>query len=146
MTPQQLAANLLELKNTLPDIMGKLIKENAHVVEDLQTDQLNAGMDSEGNPIGPPYRPLTVTLKKAKGQPYDRVTLKDEGDFHAGLFLSGGAKNQFAIGSSDPKTGKLQAKYGDEILGLNEASQHRLIDDLLRPEIGTEALKVLKKN
>lgn len=143
MTPEHLAQNLRQLKAGLPDLIGQLIAENAHVIEDLQTAQMDAGLDSEGKRIEPDYSPFTVQIKRAKGQPYDRVTLKDSGSFHAGMFLTGGANNQFSIGSRDPKSKKLQDKYGEEIFGLNEDSQQQLIDDHLRPELPERVKKVL---
>ena len=33
-----------------------------------------------------PYAPLTIGIKRSKGQPSDRVTLRDNGDFHGSFF------------------------------------------------------------
>lgn len=116
-------------------MVGELLEQNAHRIEDLQTEQLWQGIDSEGKPITPAYSPFTVQIKKAKGQPTDRVTLKDEGDFYRGMFLSGGNAGNYAIGSKDQKTKKLQTKYGEEILGLTDDSKQVIIDDILRVEL-----------
>lgn len=123
------------LKRELPDLVGELLEENAHFIEDLQTEQLWQGIDSEGKRITPAYSPFTVQIKKLKGQPVDRVTLKDEGDFYRGLFLNGGNAGNYAIGSRDQKTAALQRKYGEEILGLTDDSKQTIIDDILRPEL-----------
>lgn len=139
---EEMANRLKRLQVQLPDAVGEMIAENGGVILDLQTEQLYAGKDSEGNDIQPPYSPFTVQIKRAKGQPTDRVTLKDEGDFYAGMFLSGGNRGQFAIGNRDQKTTKLTRKYGEEILGLNDNSLQRLIDDQIKPEIGGKALQV----
>jgi len=66
-----------------------------------------------------PYKPLTIQLKRAKGQPTDRVTLKDTGDFHASIYLSFDT-TKMTVMADDPKTAKLVRKYGYEILGLTE--------------------------
>ena len=34
-----------------------------------------------------PYSPVTIEIKKALGQPTNRVTLRDEGDFESSFFL-----------------------------------------------------------
>lgn len=90
-------------------------------IEDLNTDQLNAGQNAKGQPIRPPYRPLTVVIKQAKGQSTNRVTLKDEGDFHKSIFVKT-HQNAFELEATDPKTAALTDKYGEEILGLTEAN------------------------
>ena len=40
------------------------------------------GVDNENKAIEPAYTPTTVSIKKSKGQPTNRVTLKDTGDFY----------------------------------------------------------------
>lgn len=86
---------------------------------DWNVEQMLSGQDSEDKPIDPPYRPLTIEIKKIKGQPYDKVTLRDEGDFHHGTIIEWG-DNSFFITSTDPKTTKLTKKYGWQIFGLND--------------------------
>ena len=43
-----------------------------------------------------PYSPVTIAIKEAKGQPTNRVTLRDEGDFESSFFLEVGDK-QFEL-------------------------------------------------
>jgi hypothetical protein len=49
-------------------------------------EQLQGGEDALGQTIftigGSPYRPFTVKIKRAKGQPTNRVTLYDTGEFY----------------------------------------------------------------
>lgn len=123
------------LQNDLPLIVADVFTENQNVFEDLQTGQLDRGIDSEGNEIEPEYSPVTVQIKKLKGQPSDRVTLKDTGDFHNAMFLAGGGSGQFQIGNRDKKLNKLERKYGKEVLGLTDESKQAVIDDLVRPEL-----------
>ncbi|AXE21353.1 hypothetical protein DR864_28235 [Runella rosea] len=42
-------------------------------IEDLNTDQLNAGLSANGQRITPPYVPFTVAVKQAKNQPSDAL-------------------------------------------------------------------------
>lgn len=88
-------------------------------------DQLFKGFDSEGRRIRPPYAALTRQIKRAKRQPTDRVTLRDTGAFYEGMEMLYGS-DEFTIINIDAKTPKLRAKYGRDILGLNEQSRDLL--------------------
>ena len=81
-----------------------------------------------------PYSPVTIEIKKAKGQPTNRVTLRDEGDFESSFFLEVG-QNQFEIKASDWKTEELIKKYGRQILGLTNENIEKLIWDFIYPDL-----------
>ena len=101
---------------------------------DLQREQLFAGLNSKGNKIEPPYAPRTVAIKKKKGQPTDRVTEKDKGDFYKEIFVEPRAdSNIFIVDSADPKSGDLQKKYGKEIFGLDDENQTEYVNAHLEP-------------
>lgn len=117
----------------------ELAKEYEPEIVDFVTDeQLFRGKDSEGQTITPAYRPLTIQIKSAKGQPTDRVTLKDTGAFHRSIEVEF-RDDQFAIVATDRKVRKLEGKYGTKILGLNDDGQQELID-MIRPDL-IEALR-----
>jgi hypothetical protein len=106
----------------------------------MNTDRLyNLGEYPSGQPVRPDYTPLTIKIKKSKGQPTDRVTLKDTGDFHDSFYVKF-ERDQFIILASDVKAGKLVAKYGFEIFGLSEED---LID--LLPKIYANLLSKFKE-
>nr|UVX39901.1 MAG: virion morphogenesis family protein [Bacteriophage sp.] len=87
-----------------------------------------------------PYRPVTIEIKEAKGQPTNRVTLRDEGDFESSFFLEVGDK-QFEIKASDFKTEELIKKYGRQILGLTDENIAILIWQYIYPDLMDEAKK-----
>ena len=95
-----------------------------------QREQLFKGKNEEGQPIVPAYTPRTVAIKKKKGQPTDRVTLKDTGDFYKEIFLDTREK-EFVIDSADPKAGQLIEKYGEKIFGLDETNQEAYVNNHL---------------
>jgi hypothetical protein len=127
------------LKNTDQVILG-LVKGDEDLVLDLNRDEqlYDEGQDATGRPITPRYTPFTVSIKRLKGQPTDRVTLKDTGAFYRSFDINYGP-DYFEIVSKDRKTRKLQKKYGDQILGLDPDSL-QLIIDLYRDEL-TEYLR-----
>lgn len=105
--------------------MQGLVQRAADRQEDLMIslniEQLNAGLLDTGAPITPAYAPYTVIQKKKKGQPYDRVTLKDEGFFQGAIRVKQYA-TKYELISLDAKSEALQEKYGHEILGLSDPS------------------------
>ena len=124
---------LKKFESDYPKIVIKLVSQFAAEIIDLNVDQLNKGVNSLGQPIEPEYRPFTVRIKKEKGQPFNRVTLKDEGDFHDSFFLVINPTS-IAIYATDEKTAKLERKYGKEIFGLTDENLQEIID-LLKPEL-----------
>jgi hypothetical protein len=80
-----------------------------------------------------PYQPFTIDYKKAAGQPYDRVTLEDSGDFHSGGELVRVDSLTAEIISTDPKSEALQNKYGKEILGLTADNMDEVKNFYVKP-------------
>jgi hypothetical protein len=92
---------------------------------DLQQEQQYAGKEATGQEITPAYARLTVQIKKAKGQPADRVTLKDTGAFYRQQYTAF-QNDHFEIKSRNGKTPKLLEKYGENIFGLTAGNKARL--------------------
>jgi hypothetical protein len=109
-------------------IIDEVRTAEAKVVR-LQTDQMFAGERGDGQAIAPPYTPVTVAIKRRKRQPFNRVTLRDTGDFQDDIVIDYGP-DSFAFDSVDDKREKLVAKYGTDIFGLNDASLQKLIDTI----------------
>lgn len=95
---------------------------------EMQRAQMYAGETALGEPIAPPYTPFTVMMKQWKGQPTDRVTLKDTGAFYEGIFVKR-SENEIVFGSTDEKTGELTEKYGEEIFGLKMEAYESLSEE-----------------
>jgi len=86
-------------------------------------DQLfDDGIDSLGDSLGE-YSPFTVELKKIKGQPTDRITLKDTGKFYKTFKIE--VKNDSFFINANPikEDNNLFDDFGDEIVGLTEENQ-----------------------
>jgi hypothetical protein len=74
---------------------------------------------------------LTKQIKAGLGQPTNRVTLKDTGDFHDSFFARFVGKN-IAIGATDEKAEKLEDRYGKAIYGLTDDNLQEVIDMVRR--------------
>jgi hypothetical protein len=84
------------------------------------------GEDSTGKSLGK-YTPFTISEKRKKGQPTDRVTLKDTGDFYSSFQVLP-FKGGFII-DADPikEDTNLFDRYGEDILGLNDENLQLII-------------------
>lgn len=89
-----------------------------------------------------PYSPLTIAIKEEKGQPTNRVTLRDTGDFETSFFLEVGDK-QFEIKAADFKTEDLIKKYGRQILGLTTENIGALIWQYIYPDLLKQTKNVI---
>lgn len=132
---------------------GRLIQQiiwdnEAYIIDMNAEEQLfEQGINSLGVEISDyaPYSPVTIEIKEAKGQPTNRVTLRDEGDFESSFFLEVGNK-QFEIKASDFKTEDLIKKYGRRILGLTDENIAILIWQYIYPDLMDEAKKQIYGN
>jgi len=109
-----------------------VVQNNEDVIRDLNTeDQLfQKGIDSKGNKLPTPYAPFTIAIKQQKGQPTDRITLRDEGDFHNSFFVNAD-KFPIRIDATDEKRDKLVREWGEDIFGLTEQSLFETRKDIL---------------
>lgn len=137
MTIDRIIANTEALN--FNEVIKESVDETAQEIIAYQQQQLYAGLKSDGQTIFPSYTLRTEELKAAKGQEYDRVTLKDTGAFYAGIQVRAGATG-VSITSTDSKTGPLEAKYGTEIFGLNEDSAAKYSENDLTP-LATKKIK-----
>ena len=95
----------------------------------IQAEQMYDGQRGDGREILPRYTPFTVEIKRQRRQPYDRVTLRDTGDFQDAIVIDYGP-DSFRYDSTDNKRARLVRKYGEQIFGLNDANLDKLIDTI----------------
>jgi len=102
-------------------------KTEQPAIEGLNIDEqmFKQGKRADGAAITPPYTAFTKGIKQQKGQPTNRVTLRDTGAFHKSVSVQW-RNTEFLMVASDPKTPDLVRKYSPEILGLSDDSLARL--------------------
>jgi len=119
-------------------VILEAVRDNEHVVIDMNAEKqlFEEGITSHGISIASyaPYSQVTIDIKRAKGQPVNRVTLRDEGDFQHSFFVYYGS-DYFQISASDWKTEELKMLYGDDILGLTEENRQQLTIDIIVPYV-----------
>lgn len=134
----KLTDNVRAFERDLKIQIQKSLQDNeAYIVELNSEDQLfEKGENNLGVKIEDykPYSALTIEIKHFKHQPYDRVTLRDSGDFHRSFYMQIG-DDYFEIKASDPKTADLIKKYGRQILGLTDQNIAEVIWTYLYPDL-----------
>lgn len=133
-------------EDSIYDTMRLTVVDNEHIIADMnaQVQLYEQGIDRNGDKIAEyaPYRPITIQIKLMKGQPTNRVTLRDTGDFHASFRVI--ANNiSFFIDATDVKTEALIAKYGEQILGLTDDNLNELIWEYIYPDLLTKLKNLL---
>ena len=126
----------------LADIKKQATRQAGEIIEELQNliipyvrdrQLYQQGIDGKGERLQD-YKPLTVIIKRAKGQPTDRTTLLDSGAFYRGFFAS--SKNDLlVITSKDSKTPDLLAKYGPDIFTLTVEHNKEVNEKIILPAL-----------
>lgn len=133
----RLASKLETFQNTLPALILATVRANEEIVLDMNTeDQLfERGVDRNNEPLNKknPYSPITLQIKRQKGQPTGRVTLRDSGDFHESFYIKY-TSDSFEIRASDFKYGDLVDKYG-AIDGLTADNLQDLLRNYILPDL-----------
>ena len=115
--------NLKRTVEQLQSSVNKSIKEsinkNKRSVRKLQTqDQMFKGLTNKGLDIKPAYAESTIKIKRKKGQILGRVTLRDTGDFYAGIEIIAGNNAVIIIAGATPSYGIYVIDKYDNVLGL----------------------------
>lgn len=94
-------------------------------MHDANVQRLFDGKLTNGERITPDYADSTIDEKKRKGQPYDRVTLKDTGDMYSFLFVKVD-NGSILFDSKVDYVDVLRKRYGEMIFGLTDENKKDL--------------------
>lgn len=111
-----------------------IVRETSKDIAEINAFQMYQGKDSNDKPIEPFYKPLTISIKRMKGQPVDRVTLRDSGSFQDKMKVEVEG-TRFTITSDDDKTAKLVKKYGADIFGLSAEGKREYAHEIFMPKL-----------
>lgn len=145
---RNLTYRLRAFRDSLPRLLEDAVRSKEDVIiSAIANDQLyRRGIEGRGIKIMDyePYTKATIKIKKKKGQPTTRVTLRDTGSFHKSMFLVFDSEG-FYVTSSDEKTGKLVARYGETIFRLTDENFNRILNKHIRRELVKQLKKAVRK-
>lgn len=134
-------------------VFKEVIEFNEDFIIDLNKgDQLyNDGLDAEGNELkrlGNPftnsgYAPITVKIKKAKGQKTANITLEDSGKFYRSFRLKV-TKGSFTIIANTKKDETDLIDEWGPILGLTNENVQLLNEKILQEVINLTKQKIFQ--
>lgn len=137
-TMRNLEYRLRKFKDDLPVLLPRIIKElEPEIVSTIADEQLYAeGINGGGVEIASyrPYAESTIRRKIRKGQPTDRVTLRDTGAFHKEMHVVFDEEG-FYITSENFKTPFLVSRYGPKIFRLTDENFTRIVRERVRKEL-----------
>lgn len=106
-----------------------IIDQNKSYVVDLNTSQLFAGKDNQGQLLKPPYKLEKYAEFKKTLNPAGVVDLRLTGQFY-NSFYADASKFPVRVFATDEKTSELGGKYGSDIFNLTTGSKADLADHL----------------
>lgn len=124
-----------EKLDTDKEIIRIFEKESPEIIRLNQEQLYKSSQDSLGRPLQL-YKSAVYSLDKQKQNPglaFGRPDLKLTGAFYSGFFVSVGYTGIFTVDSKDSKAGKLEAKYGFTIYGLDKANKTKFGKEKVYP-------------
>lgn len=126
----------------LEAMVTQAVDAQAEEMAEMNREQLEDGGRADGSAL-PPYKPLTVQIKSAKGQQTQPMNLRDTGSWQGRIMAKKYGK-YLEIISTDRKDQMLADRFGEQILGLTEENMQRLLDSNVRPDVDKRVVKFFK--
>lgn len=122
--------NILELEGKLDEIIEEITEEKEtqdFLIKVLQDQLFETGADGNGESLGK-YSFFTAQIKRAKGQPTDRITLVDTGDFYESYFIDAFRGGFIIDADGEKEDSNLFDRYGDDILKPDEETLEEIAE------------------
>lgn len=122
--------NILELEGKLDEIIEEITEEKEtqeFLIKVLQDQLFETGADGNGESLGK-YSFFTSQIKRAKGQPTNRITLVDTGDFYESYFIDAFRGGFIIDADGEKEDSNLFDRYGDDILKPDEETLEEIAE------------------
>jgi len=129
-------------KRFVGELEANLMKELEHTIQSfdfvlkdyvINKQLFRQGIDGDGVKL-PGYKRTTIRYKIAKGDPTDRTTLRDDGDFYRHIEVT--ATPQYFVVSSDvPYDDKIIKRYGKGVLKITNENMREFMDAYFLPNL-----------
>jgi hypothetical protein len=143
---QAFKRKMRELEKSINVSIKKAVNSNSDILEDQQTEgQFDKGKDSFNISLVPSYANSTKRTKRSKGQPTNRVTLKDAGELYKSVKVEG-TSNQIVISANVEHFKYLVAHYkNNSLLGIQPKAMKDFTDKYICKEIVENFNKIISK-
>ena len=125
---EQTISKLQTLRDSLPDILIKVLNDSAAQIEDKIIFQLQQGIKGDGSHL-PNYSPVSVAKF---GKPFGPIKLYETGDYYRGL-VAKAFGNILEIDDTNWKDPMLTLRFGDNIKALTDQSLQELQEEVFIP-------------
>lgn len=128
-----------EIEKNVFQILQSTIGQFDYVLKDFITNKqlFRQGIDGEGKKL-PGYARTTIRIKLSKGQPVDRTTTVDEGDFHASIEIKE-FTDRFEVSSNVSYDKFIIKRYGQDILKITNENFTEFLIVYFLPNLRTFA-------
>lgn len=130
------------------ELRNEILRHEDVIVKMVAEDQLyDKGIEGRGIKISDymPYAEITKKRKLKKGQPINRVTLRDTGEFHDSLRVEFDDEG-FYVTSDDDKAKYLLDRYGKTIFRLSNENLNTLLREYVRPSLADKLKNYIEGN
>jgi len=136
---------LMELKKAINPTIEQTVNRTKPLIIDEQTNgQMFKGEDANGKQFVPSYALSTKVVKKKKGQPTNRVTLKDTGDLYDSIKVEA-KTTEFIISANVEYFKYLVTKYDQNIiLGLQEDFLEQYTKQAILPNLKRKWIQIIR--
>lgn len=136
-TIQQVRDNFRDISSKVRSRLPEMVSDTAFEITELNKDQLQEGIDSQGKTLSPEYKNPYYSKKKFSMNSragFGIPDLKFKGGFYRGFDVVVGY-DSFEVNSSNSKTEELVKKYGKYIFGLTKQNKYLYGKDVLQEEL-----------
>lgn len=132
-------------KAIYPTIQITVNRNKGDIIDQQTNGQMYKGEDSKGMQFVPSYALSTINTKKRKGQPTNRVTLKDTGDLYKSIKVDA-STTDFIISANVEYFKYLVTHYSSNIiLGLKREYLTEFVNKKILPNLEVEFKKIIAR-
>ena len=141
-----LRSSVKAIEEVIYPTLSDVINTNSNALKEILTERqlFDKGQDSRGSRIKPSYAQTTISIKRKKNQPTDRVTLKDSGDYYDSISFEGKTKTM-VITASIGYASFLSKKYGSDILGVQDMGFETFYNKYIEPQMTQNINSIIEK-
>ncbi len=140
-----------EVRNRIPEFVNLAVRQKEYeIIRAVAYLQLERrGIDGRGIKLWSyaPYSKKTIAIKRSKGQPTTRVTLRDTGDFQDNFHLYSDNEGFWirSLTSDRRKVANINYKYGQDIYKLTKENFYKICNKHIKKVLYKEIVDEIRR-